>query len=340
MENSASGILQFLPPLFVGALLVFACYHFYNKYVVVSRELAVNLQKLARTVRSMTEGDEQARRNGVGKVFMNTPLENTWKDFAKTLHAQTTVQEGLLKQTRSRMTVPAEHFFSVSAVIDRPLGVDYFKHLPGILTGIGIIGTFSGLLFGLSNFDTTSAEAMQTSISLLIAGVRDAFYASAAAITAAMVITHWEKLLYYRCLSALDELVDAVNSSFEAGVGEEYLASLVRHSTATNDQARVMKDEFIQAMVPVIKQLEHVQTQQASNMGEVLEQALTEANRRLANQLETALIRQIKNPIEELSKRLEARGGSAPAQPMGQELARKVIRARQNDSAETSQEAS
>lgn len=337
MASSVTGILQFLPPLVVGILLVSACYHFYRRYVLVSKDLAVNLQKLAKTVRSMTDGDEQARRNGVGRVFMNTPLENTWKDFAKTLHAQTTVQEGLLKQKRSRMTVPANHFFSVSSVIDRPLGVDYFKHLPGILTGIGIIGTFSGLLFGLSNFDTSSAESMQQSISLLIAGVRDAFYASAAAITAAMVITHWEKLLYYKCLSALDELVDAINSSFEAGVGEEYLATLVRHSTSTNDQSRLMKDEFIQAMVPVIKQLEHAQLQQSNSFGEALEQALNEANRRLASQIETALIRQIKNPIEDLGRRLEGKGGTATP-PMGPELARKVIRARQGDAAEASQE--
>ena len=83
--------------------------------------------------------------------------------------------------------MPAKAYFSVSAVIEGPLRAHYFKHLPGILTGIGIIGTFAGLLFGLSNFDSSSPDTMAQSVNLLLSGVRDAFYASALAITVAMV---------------------------------------------------------------------------------------------------------------------------------------------------------
>ena len=35
---------------------------------------------------------------------------------------------------------------------DTSLRADFFKHLPGILSGIGIIGTFVGLLSGLKGF--------------------------------------------------------------------------------------------------------------------------------------------------------------------------------------------
>lgn len=227
------------------------------------------------------------------------------------------------------MTVPVSYYFSVSSVVDRPLAVDYFKHLPGILTGIGIIGTFSGLLFGLSNFDASNPELMAQSVSLLLGGVRDAFYASAAAITIAMIITHWEKMLYRRCLSSLDDLVDAISSLFEAGVGEEYLATLVHHSANSSDQAKSLKDELIQAMVPVIKQLESIQSQQVASMGGALEQALTESNRRLASQIETALIRQVKSPIEDMGKKMDNRLSHIKSNP--QDLARKVIRARQQD---------
>lgn len=328
MESSNYSIIQLLPPLVVMVLIVMACYLFYQRYVVPSRDLVINLQKIGSTVRSMIDGDEAARRAGVARVFVNTPLETVWRDFAKTLHMQTAVVNGVVKQKRSRITIPASHFFSVNAVIDRPLGVDYFKHLPGILTGVGIIGTFSGLLFGLSNFDSTSTEAMQKSVALLLAGVRDAFYASAAAITAAMVITHFEKSLYRRCVAALDELVDSVNSAFEAGVGEEYLSQLVQNSASASDQARLMKDELIQAMVPVIKQMETIQVQQAEGLGAVLEQAFNESNKRLAAQLETALQRQIKAPLEELARRMDGRGAMTPSKP---DIAQRIIRARQSE---------
>lgn len=335
--NFELNFLQLLPPTLVMILLVVACYFFYTKYVKTSKELCATLNKTAGTIRSMSEGDEGMRKVGASRAFQGTPLEPMWKDFAKTLHTQIVPGYDGKRPKKSRLTVPVSYCFSVGAVIDRPLSVDYFKHLPGILTGIGIIGTFSGLLFGLSNFDASNPERMTQSVSLLLSGVRDAFYASAAAITVAMIITHWEKMLYKHCINALDDLVEALNGLFEAGVSEEYLATLVGHSANSSDQARSLKDELIQAMVPVIKQLEAIQTQQVAGMGEAMQQALVESNRRLAAQLETALIRQVKTPIEEMGKNLENRLSHIKSSP--QDMALKVIRARQQDSsAESSSE--
>ena len=324
-----ANLIQIIPPAVVGILLLAACYFFYTRYVKKSRELCASLEKIGATVRSMIDGDETMRQTGVGRVFQGTELDPIWREFSKTLHTQTSQAQGQLKRKKSRITVPASYYFSVSSVVDRPLGVEYFKHLPGILTGIGIIGTFSGLLFGLSSFDASDPEKMAQSVSLLLGGVRDAFYASAAAITVAMIITHWEKMAYRRCLIALDILVDSLNGLFEGGVGEEYLATLVEHSASSNDQTRSMKDEMIQAMVPVIRQLESIQTQQLSGLAQALEQALNESNKRLVIQLENALIRQVKGPIEEMSARLDNRISQNKNAP--QEMALKVIRARQQE---------
>lgn len=325
MDTKLIGFIQLLPPAVVFVLLVVACYLFYSRYVVPSKALANNLRRMGGAIRTMTDGEESVRKAGVARVFMNTPLENIWKDFAKTLHTQTSVVNGQVHHIRARMTVPAAHVFSVSAVIDRPLGVDYFKHLPGILTGIGIIGTFSGLLFGLSNFNSADMAAMQASVALLLAGVRDAFYASAAAITAAMVITHFEKSLYRSCLAALDDLVDAVDSSFETGITEEYLAQLVEHSAVSSDQARLLKDELLQAMVPMIKQMEAVQQRQSEGLATVLGTVLGEENRRLAAQLESAMSRQFKLPLEDMARALES-GTQSPRRLDAQELSRRIIR--------------
>ncbi|HEX5487286.1 MAG TPA: hypothetical protein VFX23_14965 [Limnobacter sp.] len=329
MEHSGTSFVQMLPPTVVICLLLTAGFFFYTRYVRTAAALCSALQKISGTVRSMADGDEMIRKTGLSRVFQGTQFEFIWRDFSKTLHTQTNLVNGALRQRKSRLTVPVSYYFSTSAVIDRPLGVEYFKHLPGILTGIGIIGTFAGLLFGLSNFDASNAESMVKSISLLLGGVRDAFYASATAITAAMIITHWEKMVYRKCLAALDDLVEAIGSLFEAGVGEEYLAALVKQTSDSSDQAKSLKDELIQAMVPVIKQLESIQVDQANCIGQALEQALIEANRRLASQLETALVRQVKTPLEEMGKKMDARLSHIKSDP--QDLARKVIRARMQD---------
>lgn len=330
MSTSMIQIMQLLPPIVVIALLALSCLNFYKQYVLKSRELIALISKVGSTVRSMSDGDDFMRKDGVGRIFQDTLLEKAWKDFAKTLHSQTGVINGVKRNRKYRLTVPVSTHFSAATVIDRNLGVEYFKHLPGLLTGIGIIGTFSGLLFGLSHFDASSVDKLNESITLLISGVRDAFYASAAAIGAAIVITHWEKALYRKNLAALDDLTDALNSLFEPGVGEEYLATLVQHSSHSNSHVRDLKDELLQAMLPVIKQLESVQNQRDDSLAQALERALNESNRRLAHQLEQALNKQVRLPLEEMSMRLDNRLSNARNNP--QDLAMKVIRARQQDS--------
>lgn len=242
------GLLQLIPPILVVITLLIACYFFYTQYVLRSKELCLSLERVGNTISSMSDGDESQRKNGVARVFQNTQYEQIWREFAKTLHAQVWQSQGKFKQTKYRLTIPASHFFSISAVVDRQLSVEYFKHLPGILTRVGIIGMFSELLFGLSNFDASDASKMSQSVATLLAGVRDAFYVSAAAITAAMVITHWEKMIYRRCVTALDHLVNCLNGLFEGAVNEEYLAVLVEHSANTSNQARMMKEEMIHTL--------------------------------------------------------------------------------------------
>jgi pimeloyl-ACP methyl ester carboxylesterase len=67
------------------------------------------------------------------------------------------------------------------------LQTHFYKHVPGILTGVGIIGTFTGLITGLMNFDVSSPEQVQMALSQLVQTVGQAFWISAVAITLAMI---------------------------------------------------------------------------------------------------------------------------------------------------------
>lgn len=42
--------------------------------------------------------------------------------------------------------------------------------IPGVLTGFGILGTFIGLISGISGFDTASSEVIMGSITTLLGG--------------------------------------------------------------------------------------------------------------------------------------------------------------------------
>jgi hypothetical protein len=84
----------------------------------------------------------------VGREAMGSaPLAHCWTEFAETLHGQTSLDAlGQSTIVRYRATALAEAFFTEQALVGTPLRTEFYKHLPGILTGIGIIGTFSGLI--------------------------------------------------------------------------------------------------------------------------------------------------------------------------------------------------
>jgi len=130
-------------------------------------------------------------------------LHHLWGQYCETLHAEKTIDENGLETTRGyRATLPASAIFYSGSVIDRRLAVEFFKHLPGLLTGLGIIGTFSGLISGLRN--ASIGGGLDTQV--LISSVGDAFIFSAGAIVAAMVVTFCEKWRYARLLHLTDEL--------------------------------------------------------------------------------------------------------------------------------------
>ena len=59
-------------------------------------------------------------------------------------------------------------------MVDAPLRTEFYKHLPGILTGLGIIGTFSGLIIGLQFVLWTLSGAMMALLDMeeVAGGVR------------------------------------------------------------------------------------------------------------------------------------------------------------------------
>lgn len=324
-------LLQIIPPLLVITILVFASYLFYAHYVVKAKGLSETLIWIKNIVHTIKSGDTDNRKTALTKVFQGTILEENWTEFARTLHEQKELVDGRMKVVKHRMTVPAHFFFTISTIIDRPLRVNYFKHLPGILTGVGIIGTFAGLLFGLSNFDVSSPEIINQSVDLLLAGVRDAFFASAFAITAAMIVTHVEKLLYQRCLIHLEELNETINRMFEGGVNEEYLSAIAKGASDPAQQAEMFRSCLVDAFEPMLKGMYDTQKGIAKTTRDSLFDALNESNAKLVSQLEMAFQRQLRASVDLMSSRLNK--ARADSENLDASRLKRIISAQKNDAA-------
>jgi hypothetical protein len=237
----------------VGSLLLFA---FGFLYFIRSVTLSHTLKRFARGLEPLRNHASDPHRVEAADEH----LDHLWKEYCETLHAEKSVDEnGLETISRYRATLPACAVFHSGAVIDGRLSVEFFKHLPGLLTGLGIIGTFSGLIAGLQQ--ANSSGGLDTQV--LITSVGDAFIFSASAIAFAMLVTFLEKWRYARLLHITDELCRVIDRLYSTGVGEEYLHRLVVASEQAVTNSQQLKDSLVGELGNILERLTKKQIEAA-----------------------------------------------------------------------------
>lgn len=275
--------------VFVG-ILAFMFVSFLLFFLLRGIVLRVKLTRLVKSIRNVA-----ASGHDPTPLFeRDKALKHLWQEFRKTLHEQRELNAatGEFEVRALRPTVPAEMFFNTQALVDNRLRTEFFKHLPGIFTGVGIIGTFSGLIIGLQAFKVSEAPTVvRQSLNGLLHGVWEAFLVSALAISLAMIVTLIEKLLLASLYKKVEELTQALDSQLKAGAGEEYLSRLVKASEESATQTKILKDALVADLKQVLGELTERQIAAMNTGSAALGQAI-------GNHLETSL----QKPLEEIAR--------------------------------------
>ncbi len=258
-ENLNPYIISFIA-FFIGLLSYF--------YITKYQRPGVRLEKKLKEV-NFQLSEISASNDGnidLGKlkaIFNEKPLMSLWQEYSQSLHVIVS-EDG--ERSTIRSTAPAEMFFSKESIVDSEINAEFFRHLPGMLTGVGIIGTFTGLVWGLASFNAKKAAE---TLDLLLGEVMSAFLASWLAIFAAILITFFEKRVINNCYKQVDQITEHLDSLFSAGVGEDYLARLVKASESSATHAASLKDALM-------RDLEVLMNRQAVQIGTAISGALEE----------------------------------------------------------------
>jgi hypothetical protein len=264
-----------LPQIVIAAVSILVL-GFLVWYLVPAIAVALRLKRARKQIGVLRSGKGPGRfvaKEELDPIFADRYFHDVWQSYRDTLHEQRDNQNHLI---RIRSTTLAESIFSGPALVDARLNAEFFKHLPGILTGIGIIGTFFGLIVGVHGFDPTQLDpkAIQQGLKALFGAVREAFVASAIAILAAMVITLVEKVLINACYRRLEDLCRSLDSLYDAGVGEDYLAELVRATQETKTNTANLKDSLVNEMSELLHKITDRQIEANERMFSSLSQNL------------------------------------------------------------------
>ena len=287
----------------VFSVLALAVVFFVAQFVLPGLRVAGQLKAAHRAITGLkAEGGVIDLDRVAKQVMPSAQLIHGWAEYRDTLHGQKRPDEyGALQVVRWRATALAQGFFTEQSLVDGPLRTEFYKHLPGMLTGLGIIGTFSGLIIGLQSFKVAGKEPSQVQVALdaLIQTVGSAFLVSGTAILMAMVVTLVEKAMVNRVYTAVEALCGLIDSLFDAGAGEEYLQRLVEASETSATQALQMKESLVTDLKQVLTELTQ---QQIATM--------TSTSQQLGHSITTSLAEGLKEPLERISNAVQTVGGN------------------------------
>jgi hypothetical protein len=305
------GFLLLLVIIFLVLFLLPAILHWRRLSTIHSGLLALSGPTPPATIQKLFAGDRR--------------LAHLWSEYQDTLHVQREERDGQLRVVAVRSTTSAEAYFSGQSLVDSRLHTEFFKHLPGIFTGLGIIGTFTGLIDGLRQFQVSeNAATVRASLEALMRAVGEAFLISAIAIATAMVVTFIEKLILANLYKKAEEIAHAIDAQFNTGAGEEYLARLVTASEASASQTKILKDALVRELGDILRELSTSQLANGERLSLQLVQRIEEAASRQVvaakedNQALGALIagsieESLKSPLEDIASSVRVASGDQSA---------------------------
>ena len=93
--------------------------------------------------------------------------------------------------------------------------------IPGTLTGLGILGTFVGLIIGIRNIGFSSVEAALTSVQELLGGINTAFYTSVAGVILSILFNILQKMTWNATIRQLSIFMDTFHKDVIPTVEEQ-----------------------------------------------------------------------------------------------------------------------
>lgn len=193
-------------------------------------------------------------------------------------------------------TCDANYFFD-SDIIKSKINVEQFNATPGYFTGLGILGTFVGLTIGLSSINIgagSDTAALTVGIKGLLAGMGTAFSTSLWGLIFALSLSYYIKKHLNKMQSVIVEFCNKLNNKF-----------------VRNDPDTILYDMLVETRLQT-EQLRHFNNDLAINIGDALNERITENFKPTFDKLASA--------IEELSNSGSSTIASSITESVGKEL--------------------
>ena len=224
--------------------VIFQSFKFYRKKYLYCFNILENTRQKLSSLKENNSSPEEIR-SSLNEIPV---INHYWSEFWETV----VINKDHNGKDQFFNTVDAEYFFNEENLISNHVDIRFYNALPGILTGLGILGTFLGLMFGLSQLDLNSPTAAELSkqIAGLLNGATIAFSTSVWGMLSSICFNILEK----KCIKKLTEKVGVVkrliDELFDKKTAEKWLSEINKEAS---EQTKALK-EFNQDLTSSIGQ--------------------------------------------------------------------------------------
>jgi len=221
--------------------------------------LSRKLRRAARVI--ITENKQNKEKKSWNDIhFLGDRLESTWADF---------LQNAELRDAHGE-SCDVTQYINEDTVI-YAAGVTRLAEItPGILTSLGILGTFLGLVLGLSGLNLNAADtsALLAAMEKLIGGMSTAFLTSIAGVIASIIFNLLNTHYTNKCQKAIDRFCEVFSLyALPKPVSQESaMLALAQEQTAyirqavedvSEKMAMQIESSIMRAMLPVQRSMDN-----------------------------------------------------------------------------------
>ena len=281
---------------------------------------ASRIDSLSKEVDKYKRPAQPSFKHNLKASFERNNLAEAWQEFEDSLIEHPREDPEVVYKTDD-----SSLFFGEDRLLDQQLNLRFWNSVPALLVGLGILGTFVGLVWGLRPFagiDFTEIEKIGDAIKTLLSGVSTAFVTSVWGMSVSLVFNLFEKWRMGRISQAITNLQRALDKLFTLTTQEaisfrqedelaQQTAALRSFST---DLANEIKSAMTQGRQEIIQELHNAPEAFSSAMAEQLTPSLDSLNtavEELRRQREESSIDAIQRLVEEFHESLS---GSTTAQ--------------------------
>ncbi len=166
--------------------------------------LTVTTRALRRAIRRLQQdaGTRQGTPVWQEKRFMGNRLKGSWLRFLQ--NAEQLDRRGL--------PCNVEDYINDDTVTHGPGNAPLAELIPGLLTSLGILGTFIGMMRGLGSLDFSNSDAIIEGIPKLLSGMQFAFGTSVAGVSCSIAFNMINRILQGSSYRAIDDFVECFTS--------------------------------------------------------------------------------------------------------------------------------